>query len=90
MRIPRVRRAPREGEAVSNTPLVPAKAGTQSQDWNARFPPSLTLRRTESEPVEALAKTGRGHERVIVHRSPFAFHTLVPKSQRRCSRLRLV
>jgi hypothetical protein len=28
--------------------------------WMPRFPPSMKLRRTKPEPVEALAKTGRG------------------------------
>jgi len=43
-----------------------AKAGIQflAKVLGPRFPPSLKLRRTEAEPVEALAKTGRGDERI--------------------------
>jgi hypothetical protein len=43
---------------------MPAKAGIRflAKHW-VRFPPSPKLRRTIAEPVEALAKTGRGDER---------------------------
>src|SRR6186997_1844429 len=36
---------------------------TEKEEPGPRFPPSLTLRRTETEPVEVLTKRGRGDER---------------------------
>ena len=39
----------------------------QNPPWilDPRFPPSLKLRRTESQPAEALAQAGRGDERTL-------------------------
>jgi hypothetical protein len=59
------------------------EAGT----WIARLPPSLKLRRPVCEPVEALAKTGRGHElRALQRRPSLAFARracIMPRRRRR-------
>jgi hypothetical protein len=61
----RLERLERFSPTLTHPPLMPAKAGIQflAKELGPRFPPSLKLRRTAAEPVEALAKTGRGDER---------------------------